>query len=130
MWRRPHGFMVRIRRSFCSGRFFQAERILRDAHQLGKQTIALQRQQREHLAIDFDPSLAQPIDETAVGHAELASEGIDPRNPEGAIIALVLFAIAIGVGQALFESIAGLLIKSASSDETGGELELSFMAAA
>ena len=39
-------------------------------------------------------------------------------------------AIAIRVGQALLESVAGLLIKSTSSDETGGEFELSFMTAA
>src|ERR1700683_1792621 len=81
MWHRPHGCIGARRKERNLRGFFQAERVLRDAHQLGKQAVALQRQQREHLAIDLDAGLGQPIDEAAIRHAELARERIDPRDP-------------------------------------------------
>src|SRR5580658_6428431 len=129
MWRLPHGFQC-VPKARGSGCFFHPERILRDTHQLGKQAIALQSQQREDLAIDLDPRLVEPIDEAAVRHAELAGERVDARDPQRAIIALVLLAIAIGVGQAFLKCVTGLLVKSTPADEAGGEFELSFMSAA
>src|SRR5258708_11934115 len=93
----------------CSG----AERAFRGAHQLGKQCVAFLRELREHLAIDLDARLLQPVHEAAVRDAALASERIDTRDPERSELALFLLAIAIGIGQALFESRASLTIKFA-----------------
>jgi len=44
---------------------FRAERRLRDAHQLGKQPVALQRERSELLAIDLHAGLVQAVREPA-----------------------------------------------------------------
>src|SRR5690606_3364323 len=51
----------------------------------------------EHLAVDLDPGLAEAVDKSAVGHAELAHGGIDALDPQGTEGALARLAVAIGV---------------------------------
>src|SRR5580693_2735299 len=109
---------------------FQAERALGGAHQLGKQCVALLRELREHLAIDLDARLFESVHQCAVRDSAFARECVDARNPERAVVALLGLAIAIGVGEALFKGRAGLPVKFAPTDETGGELELTLMTAA
>src|SRR5208283_3564477 len=127
----PHGLLVRgafeRRGSLCC---FQAERALRGAHQLGKQSVALLRELRQHLAIDLDPCLLEPVHQAAVRDAAFAGERVDARNPQRAVIALFLLAIAIGVGEALLERRSGLPVEFAPTDKTGGELQLPLMTAA
>src|ERR1019366_7810651 len=126
----PHGFLVRGAWNGAALCCLQAERALRGAHQLGKQSVALLRQLREHLAIDLDARFLQPVHQAAVRDSAFAGQRVDPRNPERAVIALFLLAIAIGVGEALFERRASLFVEFAPADETGGELELTLMTAA
>src|SRR5262245_22991310 len=60
----------------------------------------------------------------------LARQRVDSLDPQGAKYALLLLAVAVGVGQPLLEGTAGLTIQLAPSDQTGGELHLAFVAAA
>src|ERR1017187_4266875 len=126
----PHGFLVRGAWNGAALCCLQAERALRGAHQLGKQSVALLRELREHLAIDLDARFFEPVHQAAVRDSAFAGQRVDTRNPERAVIALFLLAIAIGVGEALFERRASLFVEFAPADETGGELELTLMTAA
>jgi hypothetical protein len=51
----------------------------------------------KNLAVDFDAGLVQTVDEAAVGQAEFADGSVDALDPEGAEIALVDLAVAVGV---------------------------------
>src|SRR5690606_29194073 len=52
---------------------------------------------RQHLAVDVDLRLVQPVDEAAVGQPVQARRGVDARDPERAEIALALAPVAVGV---------------------------------
>src|SRR5205085_5961485 len=64
---------------------------------LGEGRLIHHREIGKHLAIDLDVRLPQARHEGAVGHAELAHRGVDPRDPERAELALLLAAVAVGV---------------------------------
>src|ERR1700722_4164559 len=132
MWRstwsrshRPHQARPASRSSGGGG-----ECALGRVHQFGKELLAFDSERGQLFAIEIDPGLFETRDKAAVVHVVLADERVDAGDPERAKIALLLFAIAIGVGQPLFEGIAGLPVKFAAANETGGELELPLMAAA
>src|SRR5579862_3703173 len=57
----PHGFLVRGAWNGAALCCLQAERALRGAHQLGKQSVALLRELRQHLAIDLDARLLESV---------------------------------------------------------------------
>ena len=107
-----------------------AERALGRIHQFAKQLLPFNRKCGQLLTVQIDPGLFQARDKAAVVHVVFAHERIDARDPQCAEVTLLLLAIAIGVGQPLFERIAGLPVKFAAADKAGGELELPFMAAA
>src|SRR4029077_17443424 len=52
---------------------------------------------RQHLAIDLDGRLLQAVHERRVGHPVLAHGGVDPRDPQGAKLALALLAVAVRI---------------------------------
>src|SRR5215831_7954654 len=53
----------------------------------------------EDLAVDLDARLGEPADKSAVGDAVFAAAGIDPLDPEGAEIPLLLLAADVIVLQ-------------------------------
>ena len=61
----------------------------------------------EHLAVNLDASLVEGTHELAVAHSFETGSSIDALNPEGAESALLVFAVAIGVGQTLLPSVLG-----------------------
>ena len=78
----------------------------------------------EDLAVDFDASLVQAVDEAAVGQAEFADGSVDTLDPQSAEIALLNLAVAISLLAGLFDGLArdadGVL---AAAVETLGLLE-------
>src|SRR5690606_28055956 len=62
---------------------------------------------RQHLAVQGDPGLQQAVHEAAVAHAAGARSSIDTRNPQGAEMALLLLAAAVGVLQGLGDGLLG-----------------------
>src|SRR5829696_2066866 len=65
---------------------------------------------REHLAVDLDLSQLQAVHELAVRHALLARRRVDAHDPETAEVALLVAAIAVGVGVGLDEGLLGPLV--------------------
>src|ERR1700744_2886983 len=61
------------------------------------------REIREHLAVDHDARFGQAVDEHAVGHAERADSRIQALNPQRAEGALLALAIAEGILRGLFD---------------------------
>ena len=59
------------------------------------------------LAVDFDTVLMESAHKLRVGKAFQAGSSIDTLNPEGAEVALLIAAVAIGVGQTFFPSVLG-----------------------
>ena len=57
--------------------------------------------------VDLDAGLAQAVDKSAVGKAVLAHGGVDALDPERAVGALLLLAIAIGVLHRLLDRLLG-----------------------
>src|SRR5437762_10970452 len=57
------------------------------------------REVREHLAVDLDPRFGEPADKSTVGEAVLAHRRIDPLNPKGAEIPLLQLAADVVVLQ-------------------------------
>src|SRR5690606_23699604 len=52
---------------------------------------------REDLAIELDAGLLHGGDELAVAHAVRAGRGVDARDPQGAVVALLGAAVGVGV---------------------------------
>src|SRR5690606_7498803 len=65
------------------------------------------REIRQHLAVDLDAGLVEAVDEAAIGQAVLADSGVDALDPERAEIALAILAVAIGILQRLLDSLLG-----------------------
>ena len=61
----------------------------------------------ENLAVHLDPGLGQAVDKSAIGQAEVACCGIDALDPQGAEIALLGPAVAIGILFCLLDSLHG-----------------------
>src|SRR3546814_1199133 len=65
------------------------------------------RQVRQHLAVELDTSPPDAVHKLGVGQAVLAGAGVDALDPQGAEIALLGAAVAVGVLQALPDPIDG-----------------------
>src|SRR5512146_2984244 len=55
------------------------------------------REVRQRLPVDFDPGFFQPEHELAVGEPVLPGGGVDPHDPEGADLPLLVPPVAVGV---------------------------------
>src|SRR6476659_826408 len=64
---------------------------------LRKRGLVHHRDIPEHLAVDRDGVLLEPVHEHTVRQAVLAHGGVDPRDPQAAEVALLVAAIAIGI---------------------------------
>src|SRR5690606_11216856 len=62
---------------------------------------------RQHLAVQGDAGLGQPVHETAVAQPVGAGGGIDARDPQAAEIALLLLAVDVGVLLGLDDRLLG-----------------------
>ena len=67
----------------------------------------LDRDIRQHLAVDLDAGLRQAVNKSAVGQAVLAHGRVDALDPERAERALLALAIAIGVLHRLLDRLLG-----------------------
>ena len=61
----------------------------------------------EHLAVDLDAGLLQPVDQTAVGQTVVTRGGVDTGDPERAEFALFLTTVTIGVLAGLDDRLLG-----------------------
>ena len=61
----------------------------------------------EDLAVDFDAALVDEAHELRVREVLEACGGVDALDPEGAEIALLVLAVAVGVGETLFPGVLG-----------------------
>lgn len=78
----------------------------------------------EHLAVDLDTSLMDEAHELAVGEILHAGSGVDTLNPESAEVALLVLAVAVGVGKTLFPGVLGYGPHIAAATEvSAGEFE-------
>src|SRR3954466_14148071 len=64
--------------------------------QLGKTCWVLQGDIGEHFAVELDAGFLQSVDEVAVGQAVQTGGGADADDPDGAVLALLLFASEVG----------------------------------
>src|SRR2546423_3326964 len=62
---------------------------------------------RQHLAIDYDPGLAEAVDKSAVGQVERAHCRIQTLDPERAERTLFALAVAVGVLLGAFDRLLG-----------------------
>src|SRR6201991_2036205 len=65
------------------------------------------REIRQHLAVDSDARLGQAVDKHAVGHAERAHRGIEALDPQCAKCPLLALAVAEGVLPGLLHRLLG-----------------------
>src|SRR5262249_54145393 len=72
-----------------------------------KRGTVVHRDVGEHLAIDLHAGLAKAVDDAAVGQTVQPRRGIDARDPQGAELALVLPAIAVGILPGLDDGLLG-----------------------
>ena len=78
----------------------------------------------KHLTVDFDTSLCQSAHQLRVADTLHAGSGVDTLNPQSAEIALLVAAIAIGVGQTLLPGVLGYCPNIlAGSKVAAGELQ-------
>src|SRR6266478_9247693 len=75
------------------------------------------RQLRQHLAIEVDARLLERRHELRVREPDLAARGVDPHDPEGSRLALLLLAAAVGEGARSQDSFSGGLVELATSAE-------------
>ena len=59
----------------------------------------------EHLTVNLDTGFGQSTHQLRIAHAFHTSGSIDTLNPQGAEVALLIAAVAIGVGQTLLISV-------------------------
>lgn len=64
----------------------------------------------KYFAVEADLTLAQCVDQARIGRAVDAGSCIDTGDPQAAESTLFVAAVAIGVGQSLFNSIFGYCI--------------------
>src|SRR3984957_19718495 len=96
-----HDIGVAKRRSDCE--------LLRRERRLGllgdrlERSRLVDREIRQHLAVDRDARLRKTVDKHAVGHAERADGSVETLNPQRAERALLPLAVAEGVLRSLFD---------------------------
>ena len=61
----------------------------------------------ENFAVDLDACFVDETHQLAVGKFFLTSSCVDTLNPEGAEVALFIFAVAVSVGETFFPSVLG-----------------------
>src|SRR5450759_4432934 len=74
---------------------------------LSKAGLAIDRKVGEHLAVDGQTRLAQPVNHRAVGQPAQPSGGVDARDPQRAELALLLAPSAIRVLAGLDDGLLG-----------------------
>src|SRR4051812_11794740 len=84
-----------------------AQRALGLGDQNAERLGLVDRQIREHLAIDRNLSLAEAVKKSAVGHPVIAHSSFDALDPEGAKFALAPPPVAISVLGGLFDCLLG-----------------------
>lgn len=78
----------------------------------------------EDLAVDLDAGLVDETHELGVAEVFEASGSVDTLNPESAEVALLILAVAIGVGQTLFPGVLGNgPYVAAAAEVAAGEFE-------
>src|SRR5262245_30081900 len=80
---------------------------LRRLGELRERLLVRDRDIGEHLAVDLDRGLLQAAHECAVAEAALACRGVDPRDPQGAKLALAHPAVAVRVLPRLHHRLLG-----------------------
>src|SRR5262249_11814050 len=65
------------------------------------------REIRQHLAVDHDARLRQSVDKSAVGEAEWTHRGVQPLDPERAESALLALAVAERILPGLLDRLLG-----------------------
>src|ERR1700748_3362610 len=65
------------------------------------------REIRQHLAVDRDARLGEAVDKSAVGEAERADRGVQPLDPQRAEGALLALAVAEGILPGLLDGLLG-----------------------
>ena len=63
---------------------------------------------RQHLAVNLDAGLRQPVDKAAIGQALSAGSGIDTLDPEAAELPLAVPPVGVGVAQRVEDRLVGL----------------------
>src|SRR4051812_25887469 len=94
-------------RNYKSGLCSLTERRFGLRREAGKRGCVLGGDVREDLAIELDAGLFQSADERAVTHAVMLGGCADADDPDGAVLALLLFASEVGEFQAAFDGFFG-----------------------
>src|SRR6185312_15747150 len=92
-------------------RGFGLERILGDLDQFAKRRVVLRGDVGKHLAVERDLCGFQTLHEPAVGQSGGTGGGVDADLPERAEIALLCFAVAVGVLTAVIDRVGGVTVK-------------------
>lgn len=61
----------------------------------------------QHLAVDLDASLVDEAHELGVAQVVHTGCGVDALDPQGAEVALLVLAVAVGVGETFLPSVLG-----------------------
>src|ERR1041385_4351104 len=81
----------------------------------------------QHLTVEIDTCFLKLTHEFRVRHIVLPYTGIDTRNPERAIVALLGFAITISISETFFDSIFSYCPHILfTAEESFGRLEHAF----
>src|SRR5262245_11877863 len=88
----------------------RAGRALRQRGELAEGLRVVERQRREHLAVDLDRGRLEPCHQAAVRQPVPAARRVDADDPQAAELPLLLLAVAVGVGEPALDGLAGLAI--------------------
>src|SRR6185503_18408504 len=101
------------RTSLCRG----AGCALRQRRELPEGLGVVERQRRQHLAVDLDRRGLQPGHEPAVRQPVRARGRVDADDPEAAELPLLLLAVPVGIGETALDRLASLAIGLAPSTD-------------
>src|ERR1700738_1101755 len=104
---RPSG----LRADSGSGGCGAGESGFRLLHQLGKAGCIMHGDVGQDLAIQLDAGLLEPVDELGVTGAIQLAGGVDAHDPQGAELALLLFAAGVSELEAAFDGFLGSLVE-------------------
>lgn len=68
----------------------------------------------QDLAVQLDVVFSQGVDETAVAHAQGFHRGVEAQDPQGAVVALLLFAVSERVGASFHHGASGFAVEFAA----------------